>query len=280
MATHKVTLERIDSAAHGKSKLNNVLIVLVARRTDGGGQVIVGWYNHAVLFRDQQKHSPGKPSGYGHFCVADSRNCVLLPDDKRKHEVPFGKGAMGQSNVCYSLESDGTQKGEPWMRKAIEFIDDFEGENIFLLPQADAEKESSDAIERALARSKGQGFARTAQQRKALEDHSMAVAKRHYRKKGFDVDDVSDRCSYDLQCKRAKDELRVEVKGTTTLGQVIVLTRGEVIHASDHRNACALFILHSIRLNGNKASGGKVVVLDPWKLQQKRLKAIGYTYEV
>jgi Protein NO VEIN, C-terminal len=109
----------------------------------------------------------------------------------------------------------------------------------------------------ALARSKGQGFARTKEERKALEDHAMTAAKRHFRNEGFKVEDVSARRPYDLLCKRGSKELRVEVKGTTTDGEVVVLTNNEVKHASFPRNSCALFVLHSIRLKGHKAKGGK-----------------------
>jgi hypothetical protein len=204
----------------------------------------------------------------------------LLPDENRTFEIPAGGGGMGQSNVCYPLDAQSTPKRAPWIQRALRLIDDYESINILAKPEADAEKESAAAIEKALARSKGQGFARTAQERKSLEDHAMAAAERHFQREGFDVENVSARCSYDLRCSRGSKELHVEVKGTTTDGDTIVLTNNEVKHVCNPRNSCALFVLHSIRLKGRKSSGGKCQVLLPWRLRQERLTPVSYTYHL
>jgi hypothetical protein len=280
MSSHAIALERIDPGAAGKDTLNRVLVVFVARRRQKGGQVIVGWYQDAEVLRENVQRSPGKPPGYGHFCSAQRRNCVLLPDENRSLEIPSGKAGMGQSNVCYPLASDGSQKRAPWIQHALDFIDDYQGSDILAKPEADAEKESAAAAEKALARSKGQGFARTPQERRALEDHAMAAAKKYFRHERFDVQDVSARRSYDLLCTRGTKELHVEVKGTTTDGDAIVLTNNEVKHARDRRNSCVLFVLHSIRLKRQKASGGKQLVLDPWRLQQAHLTPVSFTYRL
>lgn len=108
----------------------------------------------------------------------------------------------------------------------------------------------------------------------------MAAAKKYFRHEGFDVEDVSARRSYDLLCRQDTRELHVEVKGTTTDGDVIVLTNNEVKHACNPRNLCVLFIQHSIRLKNQKASGGKRLVLDPWRLQQVHLTPVSYTYRL
>jgi hypothetical protein len=279
MSTHAVALERIDPEAAGKDRLNRVLVIFVARRPEGG-QVIVGWYKDAEVLRNNVQHSPGKPRGYGHFCSAERRNCVLLPDQNRSLEIPSGKGGMGQSNVCYPLAGDGSQKRVPWIQHAIDFIDDYQASDILANQEAAAEKESAAAAEEALARSKGQGFARTPQERRALENHAMAVAKKYFRHEGFDVEDVSARRSYDLLCRRGTRELHVEVKGTTTDGDAIVLTNNEVKHACNPHNSCVLFVLHSIHLKEQKATGGKQFVLDPWRLRQAYLTPVSYTYRL
>jgi len=108
----------------------------------------------------------------------------------------------------------------------------------------------------------------------------MAIAKRHFRRAGYDVVDVSSTHPYDFRCKKGRNEIHVEVKGTTTDGASIVLTKNEVRHALDEEAACVLFIVHSITLSGKKASGGKIVILDPWEPDEQRLTAICYTYRV
>ena len=279
MSSQTVALERIEVGATSKKSLSDVLVIFVARRK-AGGQTVVGWYRHAQVFREKVERSPGKPHGYGHFASAMSSDCVLLPDDNREWEVPKGKGGMGQSNVCYPLERDGTPKHANWMQRIVDFIDDYQGSDILATPEVAAEKESAAATEKALARANGQGFARTQKERKALEDHSMAAAERFFRNKGFTVEDVSKRRSYDLLCIRGKRELHVEVKGTTTSGATVVLTNNEVKHACDKANACILFVFHSIKLEKEQASGGKAFVLDPWRLKQENLTPVTYTYRI
>jgi hypothetical protein len=149
-AANTVALERIDPVATHEDALNQVLVVFVARRPEGG-QVIVGWYKDAVVFRENVDHSPGKPQGYGHFCSAERGNCTLLPEENRRLEIPSGKGGMGQSNVCYLRNRDGSQKQAPWIQAALDFIDDYQTSNILATPEAAAERESAAVAEQALA---------------------------------------------------------------------------------------------------------------------------------
>jgi hypothetical protein len=279
MSAHTVALECVDLGAAKLGVLGTVIVIFVARRPEGG-QVIVGWYRKAELFRYQVARSPGKPPKHGHFCWARSKDCVLLPDEKRRFEIPTGSGGMGQSNVCYPLEMRGEEKGALWMRQALRFVDDYCGSDILTEPEADAEEESAAAAEKALARSKGQGFARNQKERKALEQRAMTAAAKYFNNKGYDVEDVSARRPYDLLCKRGAAVLHVEVKGTTTDGEAIVLTNNEVKHACNGHNACALFILHSIKLSKGKAVGGRQRVLRPWQLKRKKLTPVSFTYRL
>jgi hypothetical protein len=108
----------------------------------------------------------------------------------------------------------------------------------------------------------------------------MAVANEYFRREGFRVKDVSAWCSYDLLCMKEALEVHVEVKGSTTDGNSIVLTNNEVKHACDPHNACVLFVLHSIVLSKGKASGGKQLILNPWQPENLRLTPISYTYRL
>jgi hypothetical protein len=119
-------LKRIDPDFRHAEKLPDVLVVFVARRPEGG-QVIVGWYGDAELLRNEIKSSPGKPRGYGYFCSAERRNCVLPPKTSRIVEIPGGKGGIGQANVRYPLASNGTPKDAPWIKQALEVIGPYKG---------------------------------------------------------------------------------------------------------------------------------------------------------
>jgi Domain of unknown function (DUF3883) len=272
---YKLRLERIDPGAPGKDELNRVLIVFVAKKQPVGGQVVVGWYKDAKVLRNFAK-SPGKPRKYHHLCSARASNCVLLPVQNREFDVPRGRGNIGTSNAWYPLDKDGEPRNPRWLGELLEFVRTYEGANLLFGPEAAAEEESTAAIESALARSQGQGFARTAEERKLLEAYAMKRAIQHFQNQNFDTEDVSKSRPYDLKCTRRHKELHVEVKGTTTIGNAIILTSNEVKHALNGRNECVLFLLHSIQLNKKKATGGEKVIIDPWKLKQASLKPLSF----
>lgn len=280
MRSEVVKLERIDPAAAGKSRIGEVLVVFVAT-TPTGGSTVVGWYRNAEVWRERVRPSPGKPRGYGHFCRARAEDCVLVPPGKRRHPIPTQvKGAYGRSNVCYDLEADGTQKPGSWIKEALDYIEDYDGPNMLTAPESALEEEVEAAAEEVLARVGGQGFAHTAAQRKAIEDHSMEMAKRFFRRENYRVNDVSKIRSYDLECTKAGQVLHVEVKGTTTAGEQIVLTANEVRHAKNPQHRCALFIVHGIALRRNKASGGTIALQHPWRPDDERLKPITFVYRL
>ena len=117
---------------------------------------------------------------------------------------------------------------------------------------------------------------------KAVELRAMEVAARCYREKGWKVEDVSATESYDLRCTRDGDELHVEVKGVTSDGSDVNLTRNEVEHARERRTA--LFVLSHVEVSytgdGPEASGGDARILCPWRVDDGDLTALAYSYRL
>ena len=111
----------------------------------------------------------------------------------------------------------------------------------------------------------------------------MRKAKAHLRELNWHVRDVSSSRPYDFECSRGDEKLAVEVKGTTSVGQHIVLTRNEVAaHRSRHPNT-ALIVVHSINLDrdpGPKAKGGTLRMFTPWKVEDEQLRPLAYQYRV
>jgi hypothetical protein len=143
--------------------------------------------------------------------------------------------------------------------------------------------EADQAVE-AISRARGQGFTADPRARRAVELRAVAEAARHFRELGWVTEDVGDRESYDLRCRRCGAELHVEVKGTTSDGEVVLLTRNEVEHAGRFPHV-ALFVLSDIRLTRSPAgeiaaSGGRAYVIDPWRPTRERLEPLAYRYEV
>jgi hypothetical protein len=73
------------------------------------------------------------------------------------------------------------------------------------------------------------------------------------------------------------------VKGTTSLGQEVLLTPNEVKHARTYPNI-ALAVVHSITIlqtgRGPVAQGGELLLYDPWDIAEGNLSPVGYAYSV
>lgn len=118
-----------------KSGLTGVLVVVVAKRAfPDGGQVIVGWFRDARLHDACLKREDLKPNGTGPYGAynfeAESVGCLLLPLNKRTFVIPKGAGGMGQANVYYCFEEDGTPRGHRWIFQAIDFVQSYKGPNL------------------------------------------------------------------------------------------------------------------------------------------------------
>ena len=276
-----LSLERIDPVGQQLDSLDRTLVIFVSRRTDGAGQVIVGWYWNAVVLREYRDDPRRSSARYGRVynLVAARRNAVLLPTNERWESVPVGAGAFGQSNVCYPRELGGALKTRGWVKRAIAYVRTYTGSNLVTNRHIETENQAAERAEAVEAAGQGQGFASTPAQRRAIEKHAMARAHAYFCKK-YDVKDVSKQKGVlDLRCGRnGRTRIHVEVKGTTTLGASVILTPPEVARA--RRGAVALYVLHSIKLNGAKAQGGEERVIHPWDISKGRLKALNFTYKL
>lgn len=116
--------------------------------------------------------------------------------------------------------------------------------------------------------------------RRVVERHAMDRAIAHFKATWPEVFDVSSRASFDLLCRNGDQELRVEVKGTTTAGATIVLTRNEVEHVRNPVHRVALFVTSEIVLDRTQepvvASGGRDRVIEPWRLDESQLRPLSY----
>lgn len=131
---------------------------------------------------------------------------------------------------------------------------------------------------------RGQGRRLTKQERLAVEARSMDMAIKHFERRGWAVENTSRFRPYDLECKKPGVELHVEVKGTTTRGEEILLTPNEVNHAEAFP-LMSLYVLSDIALevdasNEIRATGGTVRIYEPWRVDSARLTPSGYIYSL
>lgn len=130
----------------------------------------------------------------------------------------------------------------------------------------------------------GQGRGLSAPERRAVELRAMNVAMDYYGQHWAKVEDVSAKCSYDLECRSGNRFLRVEVKGTTGAGASVIVTINEVEHARENAPHVALFVVSGIRLDRGGpepiASGGTHRVFEPWNINDFDLRPLAFDYIV
>jgi hypothetical protein len=283
-----LNLGRIDRSARDADSLGDVLVVFVSR-SDTEGQVIVGWYDKATVHREYQKPTRDmKREDYWYLLHADSKRAVLLPEKYRTHGIPKGAGAFGRASVVYPCDSNcqprDFQSGDyAWIGKALSFIASYDGPNLLTNPLENIEQEIGTLAENEKAARSGQGLRVTPEQRRRIEDLAVKRATKHFENLGYAVENVGRSRSYDLDCRKGTETLRVEVKGTQTDGASVILTPNEVSNAKKHTTA--LFVLHSIRFlrigSYSIPTGGKPLVLNPWKIDTHgTLQPLSYMYEI
>jgi hypothetical protein len=123
----------------------------------------------------------------------------------------------------------------------------------------------------------------TAVENAAIEERAVLVTREHFENElGYETEDVGAYESYDVRASKGQEVVRVEVKGTTTDGAEVVLTRNEVkLHRADYPNN-ALAVVRNITLDrsGDQpiATGGELVLVMPWKIDEGGLIPIAYYY--
>lgn len=147
-----------------------------------------------------------------------------------------------------------------------------------------------------------QGFQSSVKIRKAIEMYAMSKAQEYYQAKGYTVTDESTNSPYDLKCTKKSEVIYVEVKGTQTMGEQVILTPREVqfnkgefsikrknqLFSPQNRPKMDLFVLSQIKISDEQnniiASGGSARILHDWQIPSSqennngRIWAISYAY--
>jgi hypothetical protein len=126
-----------------------------------------------------------------------------------------------------------------------------------------------------------QGFHVSPKARRAIEEYAVQRAIHHYETRGYAVE-VHGK-PYDLRCSNGDSVIHVEVKGTTTTGEEVLLTPNEVTFADQHPTSMALFIVSGIQVSEDDpptASAGAEIEIQPWTIERKHITPICYSYVV
>jgi MrcB-like, N-terminal domain/Domain of unknown function (DUF3883) len=126
------------------------------------------------------------------------------------------------------------------------------------------------------------GYRQSKEERDLIEKHAEDRAVEHYEAQGWDVRRLGR--PYDLELRRDGETMTVEVKGTTSAGAAVALTRNEVEHHRVAQPANALVIVRNIDLDRTTSpptvSGGELFERHPWTIEDSALTVVSYTYEV
>lgn len=90
---------------NSSEKVENVLVVWCATRKNQGGQVIVGWYKNAIVYREHQfvpdeVMKERNLKDHNVFNILSNDNVILLPENERNFQIPYK-----WRNVWYGDES-------------------------------------------------------------------------------------------------------------------------------------------------------------------------------
>ena len=284
---YNIKLNRIEQGCVADT-IDEVLVIWFATDPENRGQVVVGWYKNATVFKSMQTpNALPLRNNYGYYVKADTENCVLLKREHRRFRVGCGiqgnrPGQPGRTNVFYVLKDNGQKKDfnvpdNAWIPKLIDDIINYQCPNISL-----KEDKILEDILTTIDSSGGQGFQSNVKVRRTIESHAMKICQKHYEDLHYKVEDVSDKKPYDFIITQNGQTRFVEVKGTQTAGDTIFLTKNEVEQSQMANNSMVLFIVHSISLNGEEIQpeSGVVSIIDPWQANADRLTPITYSYRL
>lgn len=208
--------------------------------------------------------------------LIDPSVCLPLPLESLEEKYPRFTWTPQASGI--SIPDDIARDLDDMFQRHLEVLERKAG----LEPGRDLPARVGDP-ETATARrgGSGQGRGLTPAERTAVERYAEDCAIREFEKEGFKVTKKGK--PYDLLCTRPGRTLYVEVKGTTTRGEKVILTKNEVAFAREHGPDMVLYIRSDVELTGRKgnpsASGGAARIIRPWDVDKGTLEASQYEYE-
>jgi hypothetical protein len=123
------------------------------------------------------------------------------------------------------------------------------------------------------------GWEKNPEIREAIESYAVKSAKTYFKRRGYEVYEQGK--PYDLLCRRGRSRKFIEVKGTRSEAESVLLTGNEVVFARANENCMALYVRHSVRVKGRKKPvvvGGRTLLLDPWRISSGSLRPVEYIY--
>lgn len=118
-----------------------------------------------------------------------------------------------------------------------------------------------------------QGYGLTAEERKAIELRGMRVTAEFLKAKGYRITDTSAKKPFDFLAKKGDEEIKVEVKATTSPEiDAILMTKGEVDLHQNEAGFTALALVSAIQFSERgedpQCTGGELEFIFPWDITE------------
>ena len=133
-----ISLEKIIGcvAMEEEDLADGVTIVWCAKSRRCGGTRVVGWYNNARVYRDQQYCFVQNGYEQWYNFEAEAEDCVLLPESERfRYQWDFPRSGhngynfgFGRSNIWYASGND--SRLTAFIEKILNQIDSYNGLNL------------------------------------------------------------------------------------------------------------------------------------------------------
>jgi hypothetical protein len=213
---------------------SNVTVVWLARSPHNGVTSIVGWYKHAIVYREKEHILLRRKGGYsvGYQIVAPAKDAVLLPTERRLFPIPTKKkkGSLGQSSIWYG----GSDKFRATVSEYIGNNGILKRKTGLRVPKRQADPEARKKIELAAIRHATVFY-------ESLEGGGRVV-------ESVEKDGVG----WDLTVSADNGEiLKVEVKGLSGRDLVVELTPNEYkqMRSAEHRTPDPLITNRGFRMS-------------------------------
>jgi len=218
----------------------------------------------------------------------------LVPSIKLNARSPLGRGYEAGNVVAIEYRRDALPDADAltrdllYMASLLGTLYRAESKAPFvpgdMAPEViEATQSAARTAGRRSARSAGQGFVLTSAERRAIELHSVRAATEYFTAQGWSVKDVGATRSYDLHLRRGREKLHVEVKGTTSDGSQVILTRAEVERQREFAPNNALVVVYAIGLDRNMdpplTTGGTLHCTSPWPINEESLTVVSYIHQ-
>lgn len=196
-----------------------------------------------------------------------------IPTEWREGEAPFDKNLEGKQGYLYAL----SDAFATYLLSELGVEPPPLAEGLSVRQR----EEEGTALLATPRRRFSQAFLADAKLRRAVEQHAVDAAEAALEAEGYEVKDVGATHPFDLRAIRNDQELHVEVKGTTTAGEAVFLTKNEVLHHQQHGHGSALFVLRDIEVVGpTEVRGGTSQWYRPWVIDPDALTPTQYRYEL